>query len=60
MMVALKMVHEICIILILLQSQVYKSEARYCKEAVASAALVASCPTSKIEWDVASQHETLK
>eukprot|EP00105_Crassostrea_gigas_P034656 XP_019918804.1 PREDICTED: uncharacterized protein LOC105318304 isoform X2 [Crassostrea gigas] len=49
------MVHEICIILILLQSQVYKSEARYCKEAVASAALVASCPTSKIEWDVASR-----
>lgn len=34
---------------------VYKSEARYCQEAVASAALVGSCPTSKIEWDTAAR-----
>nr|XP_034322577.1 uncharacterized protein LOC117688566 [Crassostrea gigas] len=33
---------------------VCKSEARYCQEAVASAALVASCPASKIEWDAAA------
>lgn len=32
----------------------YKSEARYCKEAVASVALVTSCPTSKSEWDIAA------
>lgn len=32
----------------------YTSEAGYCKEAVASVALVTSCPTSKSEWDIAA------
>lgn len=31
------------------------SKARYCQEAVASVALVGSCPTSKIEWDTAAR-----
>lgn len=49
--------HEICIVLVLLQIQVhlYKSENIYCQEAVASVALVTSCPTSKIEWDTAAR-----
>lgn len=33
----------------------HKSKARYCQEAVASVALVGSCPTSKIEWDTAAR-----
>lgn len=33
----------------------HKSEARHCQEAVTSAALVASCPTSKPEWDIAAR-----
>lgn len=40
---------------VLLQVQVYESEARYCRDAVASAALVTSCPASKIEWDTAAR-----
>lgn len=49
--------HEFCIIIVLLQVQghVFKSEARYCQEAVATVALVASCPTSKFEWDTAAR-----
>lgn len=35
--------------------QVYESEARYCRDAVASAALVTSCPASQIEWDTAAR-----
>eukprot|EP00105_Crassostrea_gigas_P033802 XP_019917950.1 PREDICTED: uncharacterized protein LOC105348391 [Crassostrea gigas] len=42
---------------ILLQIQVYESEGRYCRDAVASAALVASCPTSKTEWDTAARRK---
>lgn len=51
--------HKICILLCLLQIQVhvYKSEARYCQEAVASVALVGSCPTSEIEWDAAARRK---
>lgn len=37
------------------QVHVYKSKAQYCQEAVASAALVTSCPTSQIEWDTAAR-----
>lgn len=47
--------HKFCSILVALLIQVHKSKARYCQVAVASAALVGSCPTSKIEWDTAAR-----
>lgn len=39
---------------------VYKSEARYCPEAIASAASVASCPTSKTEWEIAARKKNCR
>lgn len=39
---------------VLLQIQIYKSEARFCPEAIASVNYVVSCPTSKQEWDTAA------
>lgn len=38
----------------LLQIQIYKSEARYCPQAIGSIKYVVSCPTSKKEWDTAA------
>lgn len=39
------------------QIHVYECEAIYCQEAVASVALVGSCPTSEIEWDTAARRK---
>lgn len=53
---------KIFILFVLLQIQVlvYKSEARYCPEAIASAASVASCPTSKTEWEIAARKKNCR
>lgn len=47
----------IFLILVLLQTQLLKSQNMYCQEAVDSVKIVTSCPTSKTEWDAAAKRK---
>lgn len=47
----------IFLILVLLQTQLLKSQNMYCQEAVDSVKIVTSCPTSKTEWDAAAERK---
>lgn len=44
----------ILLVLVLLQYQMCECGNRYCEEAVDSLEIVTSCPTSKIEWEIAA------
>nr|XP_034327361.1 uncharacterized protein LOC105341195 isoform X2 [Crassostrea gigas] len=48
----------ILLALVLLQYQMCECGNRYCQEAVDSLEIVTSCPTSKIEWEIAAGHCT--